>query len=559
VIVESPYNTVQYSTIQYSTIQYSTIPVLTMSDYEARLASKLTGQDSGSHSQGPSSPHSPVPVSPHNTSEDSRDGADARRAPQFLAAFAATMGNFVMGTTIGWSSPANPLLEKSIEDGGFSLTVSEISWVGSLMPLGALIGGQVGGILMSKLGRKGAMLSGAAMFALSYLALVVAPSVYVVYAGRLATGVCTGVCSVVCPVYVAETATPSLRGLLGSCVQLMVTFGILMVTAVGCLGDWRWLSISCLLAIAVWSFCLLIVPESPAHYISSGRNADARDSLEWLRGTNHVDQEFYQIKRSIDEGSQLSAAVGDVFRSPNRAPFIISLCLMMGQQFSGMNAVMFYCVGIFQASGSTLNPNVANIIIGLVQVVATILAAAVMDRAGRRLLLLLSSSIMVISIGVLGVFFYIADNLHDDKTAEKIDMVPVISLSLFVMAFSIGFGPIPWLMLSELFAPEVKSIAASISTTLNWTLAFFVTKFFSNLVSCITEAGAFWMFGGLTVFTFLYCLLFVPETKGKSLDDIQLLFRSPKPYFLEMGVWKLLGCGSRGQEDRENILQEEEE
>merc|ERR550534_842668 len=120
--------------------------------------------------------------------------------PQCFAAFAATMGNLVMGTSISWTSPALPLLKKGEGEGGFSLSTSEASRVGSLMPIGALIGGQVGGLFMSKLGRRGAMMTGAVMFAFSYLVLVVAPNVYFVYVGRFATGLCTGICSVVCPV-----------------------------------------------------------------------------------------------------------------------------------------------------------------------------------------------------------------------------------------------------------------------------------------------------------------------------------------------------------------------
>merc|ERR1719319_976260 len=132
------------------------------------------------------------------------------------------MGNLVMGTAISWTSPAGPMLARTPQEGGFGLTDSELSWVGSLMPIGALVGGQLGGFLMSRLGRKGTMMVAAVLFALSYLTLVVAPNVWVVYIGRFATGLCTGLCSIVCPVYVAETATPQLRGFLGSCVQLMV-------------------------------------------------------------------------------------------------------------------------------------------------------------------------------------------------------------------------------------------------------------------------------------------------------------------------------------------------
>merc|ERR1712062_25471 len=192
-------------------------------------------------------------------------------------------------------------------------------------------------------------------------------------------------------------------------------------------------------------------------------------------------------------------------------------------------------------------------IIGAVQIVATLLAALVMDRAGRRLLLNTSALLMVISIGLLGFYFYAAD--HMKHLAEHITFVPVISLSVLVFGFSLGFGPIPWLMMSELFAPEVKSIASSISTTFNWTLAFLVTKFFSDMVTGLTEAGAFWVFGGITVFTFFFCLLFVPETKGKSLEDIQRLFRSDQAYYLSIGPWKCL----RGEqaEDRRPIVQDD--
>jgi len=150
------------------------------------------------------------------------------------------------------------------------------------------------------------------------------------------------------------------------------------------------------------------------------------------------------------------------------------------------------------------------------------------------MLLNLSSFFMLVSISVLGAFFYIKENLHNTALAEKLQILPVASLSIFVFAFSIGFGPIPWLMMSELFSGEVRGAASSIATTFNWTLAFLVTKFFSDLVAAISEAGSFWVFGGITGLTFLFCLLFVPETKGKSLGAIQEMFRS-----VEDVVWAL--------------------
>merc|ERR1711978_705565 len=134
-----------------------------------------------------------------------------------------------------------------------------------------------------------------------------------------------------------------------------------------------------------------------------------------------------------------------------------------------------------------------------------------MDKLGRRILLLLSAGLMVISISLLGLYFFIEDNLDNKTLGAKISWLPVTSLSVFVSVFSVGFGPIPWLMMSELFSPEVKSIASSISTTFNWTLAFIVTKFFTNIKEEFQEYGAFWIFGGFTILTFIFCVLFVPE------------------------------------------------
>lgn len=521
-----------------------------MADYRERLQAKMGNNDQVANSD-PSLPSSSYPPINSNRNE----GSEAR---QFFAAFAATLGNLVMGTCIGWSSPAGPLLEKPAEEDGFNLSKEENSWVGCLVPAGALLGGQVGGLLMSsKLGRKGSMIVGAAVFALSYLMLVVAPNKYFIYAGRFSTGVCTGVCSIVCPVYVAETATPARRGFLGSCVQLMVTFGIMLVIVVGISQSWRWISISCLIMVVAWIILLVFVPETPSFYLNQKRYRDARESLEWLRGTIHVDQEYENILRSVEESSNLRAGIGDLFKRQNLAPFIISLWLMLGQQFSGMNAIMFYCISIFESSGSNLDSNLENIIVGLVQIIATIAAALAMDKAGRRILLNFSSFVMVISMAALGAYFYIASQANEEELVKKIGFLPVSSMSLFVFAFSVGFGPIPWLMMSELFSPEVKSIASSISTTFNWTLAFIVTKFFTNIKEEFQEYGAFWIFGGFTILTFIFCVLFVPETKGKSLEEIQQLFRSEKPYFFEVGPWNMCNRRNNTEEDRRPFVPEE--
>ena len=450
-----------------------------------------------------------------------------------------------MGTTIAWSGPSIPYLKLDPSQDGFGINDDQGSWIGSLMPLGALVGGPLGGLLIGKTGKKGTMFIAAGLFTLSYLLLIVAPNVATIYIGRILGGIATGIASLVCPVYVGEVSQPRVRGFLGSCVQVMVTIGVLLALCVGAWLKWRWISIVCMVTVLIWAILLLFIPESPAQYMIDKKYREARESLEWLRGTVFIETEFEEIQREIEESLATPSKFTDLLQKQNLPPLIISMYLMLGQQLCGINAVIFYVVDIFNAAGSSIPAQYESIIVGVMQVASTTLGALVMDKLGRRILLLSSSFLMVVSISTLGAYFYIKENLNDVDTATKIEAIPVVSLSVFIFGFSIGFGPIPWLMMSELFSPKVKGMASSTATLFNWTLAFCVTKFFADLVLAITEAKSFWVFGGITFFTFLFCLLFVPETKGKSFESIQALFRSSRPYFLQIGVWRLCGAGSQ--------------
>lgn len=155
------------------------------------------------------------------------------------------------------------------------------------------------------------------------------------------------------------------------------------------------------------------------------------------------------------------------------------------------------------------------------QVVATFVATLVVDKLGRRILLLTSAGVMAICTLIIGVYFFMQEN--DKASVEDIGWIPVASLCLFICAFSIGFGPIPWMMMGELFAPDIKGFSASLAGTFNWLLAFVVTKTFTNLVGAIKIGPTFWLFSALTIVGTVFVFIFVPETKGKSLPEIQFM------------------------------------
>jgi len=205
-------------------------------------------------------------------------------------------------------------------------------------------------------------------------------------------------------------------------------------------------------------------------------------------------------------------------------PSLIMMGLMLFQQLSGINAVIFYTVQIFDSANVDLDPSVSTMIVGGVQIAATLASIFVVDRLGRRILLLFSDIVMCISLVALGLYF----KMKEDGNAANIGWLPLISLILFIVAFSVGYGPLPWMMLGELLPPKVKGLTASIATMFNWFLSFLVTKFFANMLKSFGDAWSYWTFAIICAAGTVFVFIFVPETKGKSLDDIQKLFGAPE-------------------------------
>ena len=446
---------------------------------------------------------------------------------QYFVAFVATFGSFVFGTSGGWPSPVLPQLRNSFTHGGLDMNEASESWVGGLMPVGALVGGPVAGVLVDLIGRKHTMLVTAVLFSLSYPVLVISPSITLVYCGRASTGVCTGMASLVCPLYVAETARPDVRGYLGSWVQLMVTVGVLASYSLGAIVTWRWLSVICIAFSLIWTCILLLIPETPSYQVTKGFESDAKASLTWLRGAEDqrdVLEELEDVKESVILASSNKSGFTIIFERTTVIPLMIGLLLMFAQQFSGISVVICYTDEIFADAGSSLPVSAQTIVIGGAQVVATFIGALLMDRLGRRFLLLLSSIVMVVSICMLGTFFFIKHNLNDIELADKLSILPIVALSVYIAAFSIGLGPIPWLMMSELFSPSARGLASSIVVCSNWSLCFITIKFFPGLKLLIGMAITFWALGAILMLSTVLIFLIVPETKGKSLEEIQRLF-----------------------------------
>jgi len=360
-------------------------------------------------------------------------------------------------------------------------------------------------------------------FALSFLCLVSAQNVWMLFVGRFLSGIASGITSIVTPTYLSEIASPSVRGMLGSCFQLMVTIGVLYVGIIGAFLSWQWLSVACLALALLWGILMYFCPESPVYYCQKGEEASARAAMQYLRGEQaDIEEELFELQ-GIEATANKTFAWTTLLETVNLKPLVVALVLMLGQQLSGVNAVIFFSVTIFNAAKTSLNSLIENVIVGGVQVVATAIAAILIDRLGRRVLLISSALVMIISLYGLGLYFWMLE--HSPAEAGKLGFLPLSCLCLFIAAFSLGFGPIPWLMMSELFSPEVKGVTSSISAAFNWTLAFLVTEFFQPVSTSVGTATTFWFFATVLLLVMTFSVFVIPETKGKSLEQIQQHFR----------------------------------
>jgi facilitated trehalose transporter len=394
------------------------------------------------------------------------------------------------------------------------------SWVGGLVPLAGLVGSFFGGSLIGYLGRRLAISATAIPFLIGWVLIANATDAIMVYAGRTLVGICVGIGSLAFPVYLGETLQPEVRGALGLLPTAFGNTGILLAYFVGNYLDWSQLAYFGAALPVPFFLLMLLIPETPSWYMSKGRMEDARKSMQWLRGKNiNIEKELRDLTRMQVESEHVRGNVFGQLFSKKYIPAIgISLGLMIFQQLSGINAVIFYAEKIFQMSGSSIDKNLSSIIIGIVNFVSTFIATTLIDRLGRKILLYISSISMVVTTVTLGAFCYVKDagvDVHD------YGWLPLASLVIYVLGFSIGFGPIPWLMLGEILPSKIRSTAASIATGLNWTCAFIVTKTFTNISIALNMYGTMWLFTVICVVGLFFVIFFVPETRGISLEEIE--------------------------------------
>ena len=448
--------------------------------------------------------------------------ASARRARRnvVLTAAIAGLGGLLFGYDTGVIAGALLFIK-----GDFGLGSFAQGLVVAAVPIGAIFGAAYAGPAADRYGRRVMILLAAGVFIVGALGSAAAPGVEVLVIARIVIGVAIGLASAAAPVYISEVAPPESRGRLVSFFQLAVTIGILIAYLVGLAFDasegWRWmLGLGCVPALAL-AFGMLRMPQSPRWLVMSGDDFAARATLAKIRvdDPDTIDREIEEIKESIDEKP---GAWSELLQPVVKAALVVGVGLAILQQVTGINTVIYYAPTIVEFTGvdSSAGSILAAVGVGIINVAFTVLALRLLDRAGRRTLLMIGVSGMVISLFALGAAF------EGNGTSTLASVVAIGSLMTYVASFAISLGPIFWLLNAEIYPLSVRSKAAGVGTMANWTFNFIVSLTFLLLIEALGRSGAFWFYGAIGIVTLIFCWKLVPETKGKHLEDIQAEFQA---------------------------------
>jgi sugar porter (SP) family MFS transporter len=435
------------------------------------------------------------------------------------------LAGLLFGYDQGVISGALPLLQKDLD-----LSTLESEIVTSWVTLGALFGALVAGGTADRIGRRWTAVTAGVLFAVGALIEAVAPGAGMLTFGRVVTGLGVGFASVVAPLYAAEMAPKWLRGRFVSTYQLAITVGILFAYLAddALTGSDRWRLMFGLAVIPGVALVIgfLVMPESARWLLKMGRRDEARASLVKVDGPDIADAELAQIETDLRVDEQEGQASWSEVMAPSlRRALWVGIGLAVLQQVTGINAIIYYANEIFAEAGFTTAEQQAKATlwaVGVVNVLATLIAVAWVDKFGRRPLLLTGLVGMTVSLSAVGLSFAAMENTAESATSTTVGgIVTVLALVVFIASFAFSMGPIVWTLISEIYPNRVRGRAISVATAANWLAAFLVAQFFLSLVDAIGESTTFFLFAALCVVSFVFVWRLVPETKGRSLEEIQ--------------------------------------
>jgi sugar porter (SP) family MFS transporter len=351
------------------------------------------------------------------------------------------------------------------------------------------------------------------------LASAFAQDVTWLIAARFVLGFSVGTASFVAPEYISEQTPPKIRGGTVTYNQVMITLGILLAYIAGYLlsgvaDNWRWMLGIAAVPGAALAISMVFVPYSPRWLVSKGRLDEARRVLQRTRTESDVEAELRGIQEVTEQESSWS--IKDLFGRRVRPLMVVGIGLALFQQFVGVNTVIYFTSTILRYTGSTLNQSIQlAVYVGVTNFVATIVAVLILDRVGRRWLLISGTALAMLSLFALGAYFAVPALNHG---ASWMGLACVIA---YIVGFAVGLGPVFWLMISEIYPLHFRSKAMAVATIANWAANFVVSYFFLQEVAAIGQGPTFWIYGVIAIGAIAFFWFKVPETKNRTLEEIE--------------------------------------
>ena len=427
-----------------------------------------------------------------------------------------TIGSFLFGFDTGIISGALLFIRDE-----FALTSFEQSAVVSVLLLGAIPGALLAGRISDRIGRRKLLAGLGGLFVVGVAIAALANGFWTLIAGRFVMGVAVGAVSAAIPTYLGEMAPTQIRGRILTLNQLLITIGLLASYLVNWAfagaGEWRLMFwIAAIPAVALVVACLFL-PESPVWLINQGRTDEAHRILDTVTVPGGADRVIARFSTTLEppaagvDTEPTRPGLRSLLAASVRPALFVGVILAALQQFSGINTILYYAPTIMKETGlSASNAIFYSVFIGVINVVMTVVSTRLVERLGRRPLLLLSLAGMAASIGFLGLAFFL-------------DLSPVITLGfmlLYIVSFAIGMGPVFWVLLGEIFPSNERAVGSSAGATVNWAANFVVSLAFLPLFQGLGEAVTFWLFGLVCLAGIGFVARWVPETQGRHADEI---------------------------------------
>ncbi|WP_339208660.1 sugar porter family MFS transporter [Paenibacillus sp. FSL K6-3182] len=437
-----------------------------------------------------------------------------------LVSIVSALGGLLFGFDTAVVSGAVGFMEDR-----FDLSKLQVGWAVSSLIIGCIVGAAMSGILGDRFGRKKVLIAAATLFIISSIGSAVPDTFSAFIVARIIGGIGIGITSTLCPLYNAEIAPAKYRGRLVALNQLAIVTGIFLTYFVnlwisgsgdeawGIASAWRWMFGVGAIPGLLFLILLFFVPESPRWLIKQRRAAAALPILLRIHGEELAKKEVIDIKHSFE---QESGSIRQLFSPGLRIALIVGVGLAVLQQVTGINAVMYYAPEIFKATGAGTNASlIQTILVGFINLLFTLVALWLIDKVGRKALLLVGSASMTICLIVIGIAF---------QTGHAAGPLVLIFILLYVASFAISLGPVVWVIMSEIFPNRIRGKATAIAAMALWAADYLVSQSFPPMLSSAGPAATFWIYGGMALLAFLFTWRVVPETKGKSLEEIEALW-----------------------------------